>query len=210
MTLIIIATTKTFGQPLKDSVVDVDGNVYHTVKIGKQVWMVENLNVTHYRNGEAIPNVTDSLKWSKLTTGAYCNYKNDTVIAETYGRLYNWYAINDNRNICPIGWHIPADTEWTELTDAVGATLIHYLPSNGIDNNEIGNKIDSGFKAFPFGYRNIEGVFQDILTIGCWWSFTEMDEAYSWELDMYYNFRNVFRNYKNKKNGLSVRCVKDN
>jgi len=90
------------------TVTDIDGNLYQTIQIGNQVWMAENLKVTHYCNGESIPNVTAGSEWDSLTTGAYCNFDNDTNIVATYGRLYNWYAVNDSRNLAPIGWHVPS------------------------------------------------------------------------------------------------------
>src|SRR5665648_943598 len=110
------------------TVTDIDGNVYKTVTIGTQVWMAENLKTTKYRNGDPIPNITDATAWTNLTTGAYCNNNNDANYATTYGRLYNWYAVNDIRNIAPAGWHIPTKAEWTTLTTYLGGqglSLIH-------------------------------------------------------------------------------------
>ena len=99
-----------------NAVKDIDGNVYHTVTIGTQVWMVENLKVTKYRDGTPIPNKTDATEWGSLTTGAYCDYDNTVSNSTIYGKLYNWYAVNDWRNIAPTGWHVPTDAEWTTLT----------------------------------------------------------------------------------------------
>ncbi len=90
---------------------DVDGNVYKTVKIGNQWWMAENLKISHYRNGDEIPNVTDDEEWFNLTSGAYCNYKNDTANVALYGKLYNWYSVVDNRILAPEGWHVPTDED---------------------------------------------------------------------------------------------------
>jgi uncharacterized protein (TIGR02145 family) len=103
VTVYLILNSLAFCQ----TVTDIDGNVYQTVTIGNQIWMAENLKVTHYRNGDEIPNVTVQEDWKNLTTGAYCNYNNVAV----YGRLYNWLAVNDNRNIAPAGWHVPSDAE---------------------------------------------------------------------------------------------------
>ena len=97
------------------TVTDIDGNVYHFETIGTQVWMVENLKTTKYRDGTSIPNVTINSAWSSLTTGAYCDYSNTSSNSDVYGRMYNWYAINDTHHICPAGWHIPTDAEWTTL-----------------------------------------------------------------------------------------------
>jgi uncharacterized protein (TIGR02145 family) len=102
------------------SITDQDGNVYKTVNIGNQTWIAENLKTTKYRNGELIPNVTDNTLWKNLVTGAYSNYDNDNKKENIYGRLYNWYAVNDTRNLAPLGWHVPSDTEWTTLYSFLG------------------------------------------------------------------------------------------
>lgn len=99
------------------TVKDIDGNVYHTIVIGTQTWMLENLKTTKYSNGDPIPNITDSLTWVSLETGAYCNYNNDENNSVIYGRLYNWYSVNDSRKLAPVGWHVPNDSEWRTLTD---------------------------------------------------------------------------------------------
>jgi hypothetical protein len=113
-----------FATLFPGAVVDIDGNAYHTVTIGNQVWMVENLKVTHYRNGDAIPNVTDGTAWLDLTTGAYCEYDNDVNNVATYGRLYNWYSVNDSRNIAPAGCHVPSDDDWQTLVDYLGGDAV--------------------------------------------------------------------------------------
>jgi len=102
------------------AIVDVDGNLYHTVKIGNQVWLKENLKVTHYANGEPIPNVTDPEAWGNLTTGAFCWYNNDPKIGEVYGGLYNWYTVADPRGLAIKGWHVPTDKEWCDLETFLG------------------------------------------------------------------------------------------
>ena len=102
---------------IPDTVTDIDGNVYNTVTIGAQVWLKENLRVTHYRNGDPILKVTYSPNWNTLTTGAYCNYANNPGIIVSYGRFYNWYAVNDKRNIAPSGWHVANDDEWKALSN---------------------------------------------------------------------------------------------
>jgi uncharacterized protein (TIGR02145 family) len=106
------------------TVTDIDGNVYQTVTLGGQVWMAENLKVTRYRNGDPIPCVNDASAWSGLSTGAYCHYNNDFNNAAIYGRLYNWYAVSDSRNIAPGGWHVPTDTEWQTLVDLLGGSSV--------------------------------------------------------------------------------------
>jgi uncharacterized protein (TIGR02145 family) len=106
------------------TVTDIDGNVYHIVTIGTQVWMAENLKVTHYRNGTPIAHITDNATWDNLTSGAYCNFDNNDVTSDTYGRLYNWYALVDGLFITPPGWHIPSDAEWTTLVNYLGGEAI--------------------------------------------------------------------------------------
>ena len=115
--LILIGIILIFANCKKNEtavVTDFDGNVYDTITIGTQVWMVENLRTIHYNNGTYIPNVTDST-WQKLSTGAYCWYNNNVIFKDTYGALYNWYAVNTGK-LCPTGWHVPTDDEWTTLT----------------------------------------------------------------------------------------------
>jgi len=109
------------------TVTDIDGNLYNTVTIGTQVWLEENLKVTYYNNGDEIPNVSSNTTWLSLSTGAYCNYENNTSYAPIYGRLYNWFAVNDSRGICPTEWHIATDEEWTVLTDLLGGVQIPVI-----------------------------------------------------------------------------------
>jgi uncharacterized protein (TIGR02145 family) len=124
------------SQVSDEKLTDIDRNVYQTVKIGDQVWMAENLRVTHYRNGDAIPNVKDE-EWSDLRSGAYCAYENDETTAVTYGYLYNWSAVNDSRNIAPAVWHVPTDEEWK--------TLEMVLGTNQSQADDIGHRgIDEG------------------------------------------------------------------
>ncbi len=195
-------------------VTDIDGNVYKTITIGKQIWMVENLKVTHYRNGEIIPNVTKDTAWLNLTTGAFCNFNNDTTYALIYGHLYNWYSVNDNRNIAPKGWHIPSDNEWKTLTDYLGGDSIsgsklkeigisHWLTPNKGATNE------TGFTALPGGCVAFNGVFAGIGFNGQWWSSTE--NSINTAKYRLMSFRNilVYRDNINKKLGFSIRCLKD-
>src|ERR1035437_40951 len=112
-----------FYNPVPKTVTDIDGNVYHTVTIGSQVWMVENLKTTRFLNGESIPNITDNYSWATLSTGAYCDYDNLTDNSSNYGHLYNWFAVVDSRKIAPTGWHVPTDAEWIILQN--------YLLANG-------------------------------------------------------------------------------
>lgn len=197
-------------------VTDFDGNVYHTVTIGTQVWMVEDLKVTHYRNGDPIPNETDGPTWIGLSTGAYCDYNNDPNNSTTYGRLYNWFAVTDSRYIAPAGWHIPSYTEWSTLIAYLGgsstaggklkeAGTTHWQSPNAGATNE------TGFTALPTGYRDINGSFVFIYINGSLWSSTEYPSVntYAWLCGLNYSVGDASMGYYSKNNGLAVRCIKD-
>ncbi len=207
-------------------VTDIDGNIYKTVKIGNQWWMAENLKVTHYQNGDSIPHVTDDIQWRNLTTGAYCNYNNDTTNVAIYGRLYNWDAVNDNRNIAPTGWHVPSDNEWKQLemqlgmsqsqanatgfrgTDEggkmkEGGTAHWYSPNTGATNS-------SGFSALPGGYRSNSGLFYGMGYSAYFLSSTISSDQF-WYRYLYYDVSCIarLRFYFDHVFGHSVRCVRD-
>ncbi len=208
------------------TVTDYDGNTYFTVKIGDQCWMAQNLKVTHYRNGDAIPNVTDGGTWSGLSTGAYCNYNNDEGNVAVYGRLYNWYAVDDSRGLAPTGWHVPTDAELKQLemylgmsqsqADATGyrgtdeggkskeAGTTHWNPPNTGATNE------SGFTALPGGERYLNGEFTDLWLAAGFPSITEFDIDYVWGRHLSKDRSTVYRHSNfHKAAGFSVRCVKD-
>lgn len=196
------------------TITDVDGNLYHTLTIGTQVWLVENLMVTHYRNGDSIPNVTDATLWSTLTTGAYCNYNNNDTIASTYGRLYNWFTVKDIRNITPYGWHVPSQAEWTVLENYLGgdsvaggkikeADTLHWnSPNTGATN-------ESGFTGLPGGNCANNGIFSEIGRFGFWWSNIENNQYNAWCRILYFNYANIYSDNVGKNSGFSVRCIKD-
>jgi len=195
------------------TVTDYDSNVYKTVKIGDQWWMAENLKVTHYRNGDPIPNVTDATEWNALTTGAYCNYDNNSSNAEIYGRLYNWYAVTDS-NIAPEGWHVPSDAEWETLVNYLGGGSVaggklketgttHWnSPNEGATN-------ESGFAALPGGYRYVNGYFYYLGDFAHVWSSTEYGSYSAWARKLYYGGAHVNRYDYYKQDGFSVRLVRD-
>ena len=193
------------------SVTDVDGNVYKTVKIGDQWWMAENLKTTKYRNSESIPNVTIAAQWNKnLVTGAYCWYNNDISNKAVYGALYNWYAVNDNRNIAPLGWHIATTAEWRALTNFLDITdssirepgSAHWLCPNTSNTNY------SGFSSVPGGGRDDNGSFNDIGYIGYWWCPSE-DGIVTHYWYIYNDICGVVNYNYSVSSGLSIRCVKD-
>ena len=200
-------------------VTDVDGNVYHTVSIGTQVWLVENLKTTKYRNGDPIPNVTNLSTWNFLKTPAYCNYDNNSDYVSSYGRLYNWYAVNDSRNICPAGWHVPTMDEWMVLAEYLGGThycggklkeqgTVHWnAPNTGATN-------ETGFTGLPGGQRNGGGYFNSLLTIGHYWTSTPnpdpMGSYYAAAFSLHYNQAALqWTPSIDKDSGFAVRCVKD-
>ncbi|MCX6833907.1 MAG: thrombospondin type 3 repeat-containing protein [candidate division Zixibacteria bacterium] len=199
---------------LAGTVTDIDGNVYQTVTIGTQEWMAENLKVTHYRNGEDIPNVTDDATWAGLTTGAYCEYNNDVNNVGTYGRLYNWYSVSDSRNVAPAGWHVPTDAEWQTLVDYLGGDIIaggkmkeegttHWISPNTGATNE------SGLSALPGGYRTYVGTFTYMGFNAFLWSSMEINGSHAWYRSLYYLNSEVFRSSFYKLLGFSIRCVRE-
>lgn len=197
------------------NITDIDGNVYHTVAIGNQIWMVENLKVAKYRNGDPIPNVPNGEKWGGLTSGAYCDYENDSVNVSTYGRLYNWHSVKDSRNLCPSGWHVPTDTDWGALETYMGGNKVagSKLKEAGAEHWENPNKgavNSNGFAALPGGSRySTQGTFGGKTAWGYWWTATQDDATYAWCRSMYATGTNVHRGRTNKIHGNSVRCVKD-
>jgi uncharacterized protein (TIGR02145 family) len=201
-------TTATSSNP-----VDVDGNVYTTVTIGTQVWMKENLKVSKYRNGDPIPtNLTDAA-WGATTTGAYSIYNNDAANNTTYGKLYNWYAVADSRNLCPVGWHVPTDSEWTTLENYLGGTSVAggKLKSTSTlwnaPNTSATN--ESGFSGLPGGTRDRFGTYYFIGSNGAWWSSTEYSATYAWGRNLNYGNGNSGRDYYDGQGGFSVRCLRD-
>jgi beta-glucosidase len=194
-------------------VTDIDGNTYHTVTIGTQVWMVENLKTTKFNDGTAIPLVTDGAAWSNLTTPGYCWYNDSASYGNTYGALYNWYTVNTGK-LAPTGWHVPAESEWAALDTYLGGYNVdggalkesgtaHWLSPNAGATNS------SGFSALPAGCLN--GAFMDIGSKAYWWTSTvcaSVDCAYDRGLD-YSNVQMIHNSGNAKTMGFSVRCVKD-
>ena len=202
---------------------DIDGNVYNIVTIGTQVWMTPNLRTTKYSDGTPIPNITDNTTWG-LSTGAYCDYSNTPANSITYGRLYNWYAVDNNaatkvasnggKNVCPTSWHVPSDDEWTTLITYLGGESVAggklketgafhwYTPNTGATN-------ETGFTALPGGLRDDTGVYNEIGLYGNWWSSTDRSVTYAWMRYIYNTSASVNMNGDPKRYGFSVRCVRD-
>jgi len=184
---------------------DIDGNVYKTIKIGEQLWMAENLKVTHYRNGEKIPCLNDEDEWDN-NNGAYCYYDGDTTNIEKYGMLYNWFALNDKRSVAPKGWHVPSDKEWQTLVDYLGGETIAGDKMKRIE----GSITENGFSALPGGYRYNYGLFDGMGTNSYFWSSTESNGGNAWHRYLYSGNSNVYRDDSGwKQGGYSIRCVKD-
>jgi uncharacterized protein (TIGR02145 family) len=198
------------------TVTDIDGNVYQTITIGTQTWMAENLRTTKYRNGGPIPEVTDTTAWIKVNTGAYCNYDNtrDTNAITTYGRLYNWYAVFDNRKLCPPGWHVSTDTEWETLTDYLGGASVagDKLKEAGTahwDGPNAGTTNEAGFTALPGGHLYPGEPFRYLTMSGNWWSVAGNNADGDWYRSIKCNAIGLCRYHSGKTGGFSVRCVKD-
>lgn len=197
-----------------EGVTDIDNNFYPTVFIGYQEWMAENLNVTRYRNGDSIPNVTDITEWNSLTTGAFCWYNNDEITySDIYGALYNWFTVTDVRGLCPAGWHIPSAEEWADLVtiylDGAFIASEKMKSTDGWNSNNNGNNL-SGFNGLPGGSRYADFYFSfgSVGNGAIWWSSTETTYKDALSRSIYQN-SHVFENSGLKKSGYSVRCLKD-
>jgi uncharacterized protein (TIGR02145 family) len=201
------------------SMTDQEGNVYKTIVIGTQEWMAENLKTSIYRNGDAIPtNLSDS-EWAATTSGAWSYYNNDESFACPYGKLYNWFACTDARVLCPVGWHVPTDAEWTVLTDFLGGLGVAggKMKSTGTIEAESGlwyspnleSINSSGFSIIPGGSRDYVGDSNYVGTSGLWWSATEAVAGYAWYRNLYYSDGSVGQFNSYEQSGFSVRCLRD-
>lgn len=189
-----------------------DNIIYKTIKIGNQVWMAENLRTTKYRNGDSIPTITSNSGWKNLTTGACCSYNNE--VSDVYGKLYNWFAVADSRNIAPMGWHVPNDAEWKTLMaflgENTGGKLKETEASLWNSPNE-GATNESGFSALAAGVRfGYDGTFGACGILADFWSCTPLGNSdYAWDFRMHYSNGGVHSANINKKYGFSIRCIKD-
>ena len=195
------------------TVTDIDGNTYNTVVIGTQEWMQENLKVSKYRNGDPIPTNLSNTTWQNTTSGAYAIYNDSTTNNSIYGKLYNWYAVADPRELCPVGWHMPSDSEWTTLENFLGGSLVAggamkavstlwLSPNTGATNS-------SGFSGLPGGARFSNGAYYNVGNSGVWWSSTQYSTADAWSRLLFCSNGVVYRNYYDESYGFSVRCVRD-
>jgi uncharacterized protein (TIGR02145 family) len=197
--------------------VNFDGFTYETILLGNgQEWMAENLRTTTYANGDPIPNVTDDIQWGygNTSSGAWVHYNNDSQFENPYGKLYNWYTVNDARNVCPTGWHVPSDAEWTVLIEYLGVESIAggRMKSTGTQYWQIPNTgatNESGFSGLPGGGRDWDGSFFDVGYSGVWWSSTAHFEGYAKHRYLQYNNGSVYSGANALRMGHSVRCIKD-
>ena len=207
--------------------VDALTNNLNTIKIGTQTWTTKNLDVTTYRNGEVIPQVQDANAWANLRTGAWCYYENNTANGSSYGKLYNWYAVNDPRGLAPKGYHIPTDKEWMILSDNLGQGRGRITSATSCGESVAGTKMKnttgwqsgqyngngsntSGFAGLPGGFRESNGNnFSYIGSNGYWWSSSGSRSNNAWYRFLFSYFGCVIRAKGNKQNGFSVRCLRD-
>lgn len=192
-----------------ETVTDIDGNVYNTVKFGDQLWMAEDLKVSKYNDGRPIPYITEKTAWANSKTGAYCWYNNE----ESWGSLYNWYAVNTGI-LAPDGWHVATDNDWTILADYLGGEEVagEKLKETGAErwnspNNSATNEY--WFTAIPGGFRIGDGTFSSFGGGAYWWTTTGFDYLNSWDRNIFWNESNLYRGHHDIREGKSVRCVKD-
>jgi uncharacterized protein (TIGR02145 family) len=198
-----------------NTVADADGNVYNTVTIGTQVWMAENLKSTKFKDGTAIPFVTDAAAWKGLSTAGYCWYNNDANNKNTYGALYNWFNVTTGK-LCPTGWHVPSDSEWATMSNFLGgeqaANLkiresgVAHWPSPNTSTNS------TGFSAVPGGCRDANGVFGDVINYNYLWTNTEYLNIPGFAMNRQIACENNCAQRAiaySQKSGFSVRCIKD-
>ncbi len=204
-------------------VVDIDGNTYRTIKIGSQTWMAENLRVTHYRDSTAIPLLMHNTDWTSAQTGAMALYK------ETYGVLYNWYAVTDRRGLAPDGWHIPSDAEWTALEQTLGMSVFDAQRTGAYRGNGVGGKLSgvsehwergvltedqqfasTEFSALPGGFRGyLNGIFSGWGNSAFFWSSSAINAGSACYRSLNYKHSGVYRDHASKQVGLAIRCIQD-
>ena len=196
-----------------------DGEVYKTITIGGNEWMAENLRATRYNNGDVIPQLEDANTWIDASGGAWCSYDNNPENDVIYGKLYNWYAVNDERGLAPEGWRVPTNEDWIILEDLAGGEIIAGGKLKATGTIEAGTGLwhdpntgatnETGFTALPGGYRFDYGLFHYIGDNGRWWSATEYNDDYAWNRYINYNGNSVYKRYNDKECGFSVRCLRN-
>ena len=204
-----------YSNQIEFSTLNKEDSLLESVKIGTQIWTTKNLDVSTYRNGDPIRHASTFQEWTDAQNkneGAWCYYENDPKNGEIYGKLYNWYAVNDKRGLAREGYHIPSDAEWYVLTEYLGGEGIagyKMKSTTGWENNGNGDN-SSGFNGMPGGYRyRDDGTFSNITEDGYWWSSSERNAGGAWSRSLFNNETEVYRNDNSKNYGFSVRCIKD-
>lgn len=193
------------SSPTCAGVSDIDGNCYKTVQIGTQLWMAENLRTSKYQNGDPIPNVSDKTEWSSnWPTGSWTHYNNDSQNELVYGKLYNFNAMDDTRRICPVGWHVPGDWEWSTMQDFLSTDVGYKLKAGSFDGSN-----SSGFNAVAGGYRDYFGEFIDLGTEGHMWSTSQPSAQSAWVRVLRYDSRDMNTDTPDLFTGMSIRCLRD-
>jgi uncharacterized protein (TIGR02145 family) len=183
---------------------------FASIKIGNQIWMLENLNVSSYRDGTPISEISNAVTWDNLSTGAWCNYSNDSSNGFTYGKLYNYYAVVDSRGLCPSGWHVPTNVEYNDLANFLGNNVGGKMKSAGFVTPNSGATNSSGFTALAGGWRQTGGgTFSSEGNAGMWWTSTEVTSTTAHTRSLWSSGSDFYLNTYNKKWGASVRCIKD-
>jgi uncharacterized protein (TIGR02145 family) len=213
--LIVCHKESTGPMDLSIAATDIDGNVYQTVQIGRQWWMAENLKARHYRNGDAIPEVTDNSEWEGLNTGAYSNFDNDSGNVQTRGRLYNWYAVNHEHKIAPAGWHVATDQEWCILVDFCGGDSVAGEKLRAVGaifwTNSTCTRAsnESGFTAVAGGFRDKHGIYRGKNSTALFWTSSEFNSDSAYSRIFRFDCPGAYAFIGSKHYGFSIRCVRD-
>lgn len=210
-TSLIIASTLLVAS-CSGGVKDYDGVIYKTVKLGNQIWMAENLNVSHFRNGEIIPEVQSVAEWVRFGEEgkpAWCYMENEPSNGTRYGKLYNWFAAADPRGLAPEGWHIASDEEWTIMTGYLGGGVLAAINMRTTGLEGTGNNDLEGFSGLPGGCRNNFGNFYGADSFGYWWSSTAINSADAWIRILNYVKCDLNNRNFNKIYGSSIRCIRN-
>ncbi len=203
-----ITQTNTFETD--NTVTDIDGNKYHTVTIGFQTWLRENLRTSRYRNGDTIPEIAYHFDWGCATNGAWCWFDNNHTYDTSYGKLYNWYAVDDSRGLCPTGWHVSSDIEWQVLEFLLSVVQGYKLKEFGTKHwEDYGGDNESGFTGRPGGQRLTNGGYLLIRQQANWWTSSWLGPNVSIYRRLEDGSDTSTSNYEDHKNAFSVRCVKD-
>jgi len=207
--MMIVLTTSSCGDktPPKDKTPD-------DVVIGTQTWTTKNLDVATFRNGDAIPQAKTDEEWGAASENkqpAWCYYENNTANGTKYGKLYNWYAVNDARGLAPAGYHIPTDEEWTVLSTFLGGEDVagKKMKSTSGWNDDGNGTNSSGFSGLPGGVRYYDGDFYFVGSDGSWWSASESNGSNAWDRELNFHYSSLGRYSSNENYGFSVRCVRD-